>query len=249
MAAMPAASHPAHPAFAYSDLLPLGQDTTSYRLVTSEGVRTFEADGRTFLKVEPEALRTLAAEAIHDISHYLRPDHLAQLRRILDDPEASPNDRFVALDLLKNANISAGGVLPMCQDTGTAIVMGKRGSQVLSSPGSTPDEEAISRGVFDAYTRLNLRYSQLAPMTMWDEKNTGSNLPAQIEIYADTKPGHETRYEFLFMAKGGGSANKSFLYQETKAVLNPASMLRFLDEKLRSLGTSACPPYHLAIVV
>src|SRR3954464_2426747 len=182
---------------------------------------------------------------MHDIAHFLRPAHLAQLRRILDDPEASPNDRFVALVLLKNANISAGGVLPMCQDTGTAIIMGKRGSQVLSRD----DEAALSRGVFDAYTRLNLRYSQLAPLTMWDERNTGSNLPAQIEIYADTKPGHETRYEFLFMAKGGGSANKSFLYQETKAVLNPASMLRFLDEKLRSLGTSACPPYHLAIVV
>src|SRR3954464_10621908 len=182
---------------------------------------------------------------MHDIAHFLRPAHLAQLRRILDDPEASPNDRFVALVLLKNANISAGGVLPMCQDTGTAIIMGKRGSHVLSSS----DEEAVSRGVFDAYTRLNLRYSQLAPLSMWDEKNTGSNLPAQIEIYADTKPGHETQYELLFMAKGGGSANKSFLYQETKAVLNPASLLRFLDEKLRTLGTAACPPYHLAVVI
>src|SRR4051795_12995992 len=233
------------PDFAYAELLPRREDDTPLRLLTREGVRTVEALGRTFLEVEPEALRMLAETAMHDIAHFLRPAHLAQLRRILDDPEASPNDRFVALDLLKNANISAGGVLPMCQDTGTAIIMGKRGSQVLSRD----DEAALSRGVFDAYTRLNLRYSQLAPLTMWDERNTGSNLPAQIEIYADTKPGHETRYEFLFMAKGGGSANKSFLYQETKAVLNPASMLRFLDEKLRSLGTAACPPYHLAIVV
>ncbi|MEU8822540.1 fumarate hydratase [Streptomyces sp. NPDC048636] len=230
------------PEFAYTDLLPLGEDTTPYRLVTSEGVSTFEADGRTFLKVEPEALRKLAAEAMHDISHYLRPAHLAQLRRILDDPEASANDRFVALDLLKNANIAAAGVLPMCQDTGTAIVMGKRGQQVLTEGG---DEEALSRGVFDAYTKLNLRYSQMAPLTMWDEKNTGSNLPAQIELYA-TDGG---AYKFLFMAKGGGSANKSFLYQETKAVLNEASMMTFLEQKIRSLGTAACPPYHLAIVV
>jgi fumarate hydratase class I len=230
------------PEFAYSDLLPLGEDTTPYRLITSEGVSTFQADGRTFLKVEPEALRKLAAEAMHDISHYLRPAHLAQLRRILDDPEASPNDRFVALDLLKNANIAAAGVLPMCQDTGTAIVMGKRGQNVLTEGG---DEEALSRGVYDAYTKLNLRYSQMAPLTMWEEKNTGSNLPAQIELYA-TDGG---AYKFLFMAKGGGSANKSFLYQETKAVLNEASMMKFLEEKIRSLGTAACPPYHLAIVV
>ncbi|WP_329135970.1 fumarate hydratase [Streptomyces sp. NBC_01476] len=230
------------PEFAYTDLLPLGEDPTPYRLLTADGVSTFEADGRTFLKVEPEALRLLAAEAMHDISHYLRPTHLAQLRRILDDPQASPNDRFVALDLLKNANIAAAGVLPMCQDTGTAIVMGKRGQQVLTSGG---DEEALSRGIFDAYTKLNLRYSQMAPLTMWDEKNTGSNLPAQIELYA-TDGG---AYKFLFMAKGGGSANKSFLYQETKAVLNEASMMRFLEEKIRSLGTAACPPYHLAIVV
>lgn len=239
---MPASPRPAHPAFAYTDLLPLGPDSTPYRLVTAEGVSTFEAQGRTFLQVEPEALRTLAAEAMHDISHYLRPAHLSQLRRILDDPEASPNDRFVALDLLKNANIAAAGVLPMCQDTGTAIVMGKRGQRVLTGGG---DEEALSHGIHDAYTRLNLRYSQMAPLTMWDEKNTGTNLPAQIELYA-TDGG---AYKFLFMAKGGGSANKSFLYQETKAVLNEASMLRFLEEKIRSLGTAACPPYHLAIVV
>ena len=230
------------PEFAYTDLLPLGEDTTPYRLVTAEGVSTFEADGRTFLKVEPEALRKLAAEAMHDISHYLRPAHLAQLRRILDDPEASANDQFVALDLLKNANIAAAGVLPMCQDTGTAIVMGKRGQNVLTEGG---DEEALSRGIYDAYTKLNLRYSQMAPLTMWEEKNTGSNLPAQIELYA-TDGG---AYKFLFMAKGGGSANKSFLYQETKAVLNEASMMKFLEEKIRSLGTAACPPYHLAIVV
>ncbi|MEU5429680.1 fumarate hydratase [Streptomyces olivoreticuli] len=230
------------PEFAYTDLLPLGEDNTPYRLVTSEGVSTFEADGRTFLKVEPEALRKLASEAMHDISHYLRPAHLAQLRRILDDPEASANDRFVALDLLKNANIAAAGVLPMCQDTGTAIVMGKRGQNVLTEGG---DEEALSHGIYDAYTELNLRYSQMAPLTMWDEKNTGSNLPAQIELYA-TDGG---AYKFLFMAKGGGSANKSFLYQETKAVLNESSMMKFLEEKIRSLGTAACPPYHLAIVV
>ena len=202
--------------------------------------------GRTFLQVEPEALRLLTETAMHDIAHYLRPAHLAQLRRIIDDPEASNNDKFVALDLLKNANIAAGGVLPMCQDTGTAIVMGKRGQHVLT-PGS--DERAIAAGVYDAYTRLNLRYSQMAPITTWEEKNTGSNLPAQIELYADTAEGHETAYKFLFMAKGGGSANKSFLYQETKAVLNPERMLAFLDEKLRSLGTAACPPYHLAIVI
>lgn len=233
--------------FAYEDLLPIGPDRTEYRLLSTEGVSMVEGPaGRTFLQVSPQALQTLTDEAMHDIAHYLRPAHLAQLRRIIDDPDASNNDRFVALDLLKNANIAAGGVLPMCQDTGTAIVMGKRGQHVLSEGA---DEAAIARGVFDAYTRLNLRYSQMAPVTTWDEKNTGSNLPAQIELYADTAPGHENTYKFLFMAKGGGSANKSFLYQETKAVLNPERMLEFLDEKLRSLGTAACPPYHLAIVI
>ena len=235
------------PEFEYEDLLPLGADNTPYRLLTREGVRTVEGpDGRVFLEVAPEALRLLTETAMHDIAHYLRPAHLTQLRNIIDDPEASNNDKFVALDLLKNANIAAGGVLPMCQDTGTAIVMGKRGQQVLTEGG---DESAIARGVYDAYTRLNLRYSQMAPITTWDEKNTGSNLPAQIELYADTAAGHETTYKFLFMAKGGGSANKSYLYQETKAVLNPVAMLAFLDEKLRSLGTAACPPYHLAIVI
>jgi fumarate hydratase class I len=231
------------PEFAYSDLLPTGVDPTPYRLLTTEGVSTIEAGaGRTFLQVEPEALRLLTEAAFHDISHYLRPTHLQQLRNILDDPEASPNDRFVALDLLKNASISAGGVLPMCQDTGTAIVMGKRGQRVLTAG---HDEEHIAGGVYDAYTRLNLRYSQLAPLTMWDERNTGSNLPAQIELYATDGDA----YKFLFMAKGGGSANKSFLYQETKAILNPKAMTRFLEERIRSLGTAACPPYHLAIVI
>ncbi|XVQ90404.1 fumarate hydratase [Microbispora siamensis] len=234
------------PEFDYTDLLPLGPDETEYRLITTEGVRVTEAAGRRFLEVEPEALRLLTETAIHDISHYLRSSHLAQLRKIVDDPESSGNDRFVALDLLKNASISAGGVLPMCQDTGTAIVMGKRGRHVLTDG---RDAEHLSRGVYDAYTRLNLRYSQMAPLTMWDEKNTGSNLPAQIELYAEDPNGHPDEYKFLFMAKGGGSANKSFLYQETKAVLNEKRMLAFLEEKIRSLGTAACPPYHLAIVV
>ena len=232
--------------FLYTDMLPLGPDQTPYRLITSEGVETVEAAGRTFLQVSPEALRLLAYEAIHDIQHLLRPGHLAQLATILKDPEASANDRFVALDLLKNANIAAGGILPMCQDTGTAIVMGKRGQNVWTTG---QDEEHLSRGIFDAYQKLNLRYSQLSPISMWEERNTGSNLPAQIELYANTHEGHEASYEFLFMAKGGGSANKSYLYQETAALLNPTSFARFLDEKLRSLGTAACPPYHLAVVV
>jgi fumarate hydratase class I len=232
------------PEFIYEDLLPIGEDETEYRLVSKEGVSTFEADGRTFLKVSPEAIRNLTEIAMHDISHYLRSDHLAQLAKILKDPESSPNDRFVALDLLKNANISAGGILPMCQDTGTAIIMGKKGQQVLTSE---RDEVTISRGVYDAFTKLNLRYSQLAPVTMWEEKNTGNNLPAQVEIYSDFD--HPDEYNFLFIAKGGGSANKSFLYQETKAILNPKTFLIWLEEKLRSLGTAACPPYHLAIVI
>jgi fumarate hydratase class I len=234
------------PEFLYSDLLPTVGDDTPYRLITSEGVSTFEVDGQRFLKVDPEAIRTLTAEAMHDISHYLRPAHLAQLRKIIDDPESSGNDRFVALDLLKNVNISAGGVLPMCQDTGTAIVMGKKSEGVLTG---ADDAQAISRGVYDAYTQLNLRYSQLAPLTTYDEKNTGTNLPAQVEIYATEQGPKGPEYKFLFMAKGGGSANKSFLFQETKAILNPAGMLKFLDEKIRSLGTAACPPYHLAVVI
>jgi fumarate hydratase class I len=232
------------PEFIYEDLLPIGPDKTEYRKISSEGVSTFDADGRTFLKVTPEAIRNLTEIAIHDISHYLRSEHLKQLASILKDPESSPNDRFVALDLLKNANISAGGILPMCQDTGTAIVMGKKGQQVLTSE---RDEVTISQGIYDAFTKLNLRYSQLAPVTTWDEKNTGNNLPAQIEIYSDYE--HSDEYNFLYIAKGGGSANKSFLYQETKAILNPKTFLIWLEDKLRSLGTAACPPYHLAIVI
>jgi fumarate hydratase class I len=230
------------PEFSYTDMLPTGADDTEYRLLTTGGITVQEALGRTFLQVEPEVLTQLTATAMHDIAHLLRPAHLKQLRSILDDPEASGNDKFVAGDLLKNACIAAGGILPMCQDTGTAIVMGKRGGTVLTDG---RDEEHIARGVYDAYTKLNLRYSQLAPLTMWDEKNTGSNLPAQIELYAT----EGSDYKFLFMAKGGGSANKSYLYQETKAVLSPARMATFLEEKIRSLGTAACPPYHLAIVV
>ncbi|MEU7529636.1 fumarate hydratase [Saccharothrix sp. NPDC042600] len=232
-------------AFEYTDVLPLGPDTTTeYRLVTSDGVSVVEAAGRKFLQVEPSTLTLLAKEAVRDIQHLLRSSHLKQLRAIVDDPEASGNDRFVAMDLLRNACISAGGVLPMCQDTGTAIVMGKRTESVLTGGA---DAEALSRGIFEAYQELNLRYSQMAPVTFWDEKNTGTNLPAQIDLFS--APGTEPKYEFLFMAKGGGSANKTFLYQETKALLNPARLARFLDEKLRSLGTAACPPYHLAVVV
>ena len=230
--------------FSYSDLLPLGADTTKYRLVSKEGVSVIKLGDQEFLQIEPAALEKLSAEAIHDISHYLRPAHLQQLENIVKDPESSPNDRFVAIDLLKNANISAGGVLPMCQDTGTAIVMGKKGQYVLTTG---KDEIAISQGIYNAYTQLNLRYSQLAPVTTWEEKNTGSNLPAQIEIYADSD--HPAEYNLLYIAKGGGSANKSFLYQETKAILNPKSLMIWLDEKLRSIGTAACPPYHLAIVI
>jgi fumarate hydratase, class I len=230
------------PEFSYTALLPLGEDATVYRQLSPDGVGRARAFGKEFLEVAPTALSLLTETAMHDIAHLLRPGHLRQLRSILDDPQASPNDRYVARDLLQNACIAAGGVLPMCQDTGTAIVMGKRGQQVLTDG---RDEEHIARGVYDAYTKLNLRYSQLAPLTMWDEKNTGSNLPAQIELYATA--GEE--YKFLFMAKGGGSANKSYLYQETKAVLSPAAMTKFVEEKIRSLGTAACPPYHLAIVV
>ncbi|HEV2372934.1 MAG TPA: fumarate hydratase [Streptosporangiaceae bacterium] len=230
------------PEFTYTDLLPRGTDETEYRLLTSDGITTRQAFGEEFLEVDPEVLTLLAAAGMRDIAHLLRPGHLRQLRAILDDPEASPNDRYVARDLLSNACIAAGGVLPMCQDTGTAIIMGKRGGRVLTDG---RDEEHLARGVYNAYTTLNLRYSQLAPVSMYTERNTGTNLPAQIELYA--APG--AQYSFLLMAKGGGSANKSFLYQQTKAVLNEASMLAFLEDKIRSLGTAACPPYHLAIVV
>ena len=232
------------PKFSYSDLLPIGADKTKYRNLGKAGVSVIKLGDHEFLQVSPEALTLLTETAIHDISHYLRTEHLQQLANILKDPEASPNDRFVALDLLKNANISAGGILPMCQDTGTALVMGKKGQYVLTT---SKDEVAISQGIYDAFTKLNLRYSQMAPVTTWEEKNTGNNLPAQIEIYADSD--HQDEYNFMFIAKGGGSANKSFLYQETKAVLNPASFMTWLDEKLRSIGTAACPPYHLAIVI
>jgi fumarate hydratase class I len=232
------------PTFSYSDLLPLGDDTTQYRSLGNDGVSVVKLGDKEFLQVTPEAIAKLTEVAIHDINHYLRPEHLQQLANILQDSEASANDRFVALDLLKNANIAAGGVLPMCQDTGTALVMGKKGQYVLTE---AKDEVAIAQGVYDAYTKLNLRYSQMAPLTTWEEKNTGNNLPAQIEIYADSE--HQDEYNFLFIAKGGGSANKSFLYQETKAVLNPTSFINWLDEKLRSIGTAACPPYHLAIVI
>ncbi|CAN2232309.1 fumarate hydratase [Candidatus Planktophila dulcis] len=232
------------PDFTYSDLLPLGADRTKYRFVSKEGVSVIKLGNREFLQVEPSALTLLTETAIHDISHYLRTEHLEQLAKILTDPEASANDRFVALDLLKNANIAAGGILPMCQDTGTALIMGKKGQYVLTT---SKDEVALSQGVYDAFTKLNLRYSQMAPVTTWDEKNTGNNLPAQIEIYADSD--HQDEYNFMFIAKGGGSANKSFLYQETKAVLNPTSFMNWLDAKLRSIGTAACPPYHLAIVI
>jgi fumarate hydratase class I len=232
------------PNFSYSDLLPLGEDKTKYRLVSKEGVSIVKLGDKEFLQVEPAALEKLTSEAIHDINHYLRSEHLQQLTNIVKDPEASANDRFVAIDLLKNANIAAGGILPMCQDTGTALVMGKKGQYVLTTG---KDEVAISQGIYDAYTTLNLRYSQMAPVTTWEEKNTGNNLPAQIEIYANTD--HQDEYNLLYIAKGGGSANKSFLYQETKAVLNPTSFMTWLDEKLRSIGTAACPPYHLAIVI
>jgi fumarate hydratase class I len=230
-------------AFQYQELLPAGHhDDTPFRRLTTDGVSTFEAAGRTFLKVAPEALTLLTREAMVDIAHLLRPGHLAQLAKILDDPEATPNDRFVALELLKNANIAAGRVLPSCQDTGTAIVMGKKGQLVFTGGG---DEAAIARGVFDTYATANLRYSQLAPIDTYKEINTGTNLPAQIEIYATDGDS----YDFLFMAKGGGSANKTYLYQETKALLNPESLLSFIDAKIRTLGTAACPPYHLAIVI
>src|SRR4029078_10907032 len=231
------------PTFAFQDIFEAGHHgAPPYRKVTSDFVQPVEAAGRRFLEVAPEALTLLTSTAMRDIAHLLRPGHLAQVRAILDDKEASPNDHFVALELLKNANIAAGGVLPGCQDTGTAIVMGKRGQYVLTGGG---DEAALSRGIFDTYTTTNLRYSQVAPLDMFEEKNTGTNLPAQIELYATD--GDE--YHFLFMAKGGGSANKSLLFQETKALLNPKSLTAFLDQKLRSLGTAACPPYHLAVVI
>jgi fumarate hydratase class I len=228
--------------FDFTELLPLGEDTTEYRLITTEGVETVETSEGRFLKVAPSAIRRLTAEAMREIAHHLRSGHLAQLRAILDDPEASDNDRFVALDLLRNAAVAAGGVLPMCQDTGTAIVKAKKGQWVLTGGG---DERAIASGIQDTYLTSNLRYSQLAPITMFEERNTGTNLPAEIKISAVDGDS----YKFLFMAKGGGSANKSFLYQETKALLNEAALIPWVFDKMQSLGTSACPPYHLAVVI
>ena len=226
----------------FTEILPLGEDTTSYRLVTTEGIETVDTPLGTMLKVSTEAIRSLTAEAMREIAHFLRPSHLAQLSSILDDPEASENDRFVALDLLKNAAVAAGGVLPMCQDTGTAIVKGKKGQMVFTGGG---DEVAIAQGVQDTYQTSNLRYSQMAPLDMYEEKNTGTNLPAEIKISA-TEGGE---YKFLFMAKGGGSANKSYLYQETKALLNENTLLPWINEKIQTLGTAACPPYHLGIAI
>jgi fumarate hydratase class I len=228
--------------FQFQDLLPIREDTTSYRLLTKDYISEFEGNKKTFLQLEPQALSLLTSEAMRDISHLFRSTHLAQLQLILKDPEASPNDRFVALELLKNANIASGFILPSCQDTGTAIVMGKKGQTVYTG---FSDEKAIAQGVYETFQNSNLRYSQLAPLDLYKEVNTGSNLPAQIEIYATE--GDE--YKFLFITKGGGSANKTFLFQETKALLNPTSLLAFLEKKIKTLGTSACPPYHLAIVI
>ena len=230
------------PEFEFSEIFPLGKDTTPYRLVTTEGVSTFETPEGTFLKVSPEAITRITQEAMRDIAHFLRPGHLQQLRNILDDPEASDNDRFVALDLLKNSAIAASGILPMCQDTGTAIVKAKKGQRVFTGGG---DDEAISLGIYNTYQTSNLRYSQLAPLSMFEEVNTDTNLPAEIKIAA--VDGDE--YKFLFIAKGGGSANKSYLFQETKALLNEKTLLPWLFDKMKTLGTAACPPYHLAIVV
>ena len=225
-----------------SNLFPLGPDTTPYRKLDVGGVKTVEMGGRTFIEVAPEAIRALAKQAMIDINHLLRPGHLAQLAKILDDPEATSNDKFVAYDLLKNANIAAGGILPMCQDTGTAIVMGKKGRFIWTDG---EDEDAIASGIKDAYFEKNLRYSQLAPISMFEEKNTRNNLPAEINIYADG----EDAYKFMFMAKGGGSANKTFLFQATPSLLTHDRMIAFLKEKILTLGTAACPPYHLAIVI
>ena len=228
--------------FVYQDPFPLSKDTTEYRLLTKDYVASDLFDGRQMIKIDPEGLTLLAEEAFRDVSHLLRRSHLKQLSGILEDPEASVNDRVVALEMLKNAVISAEGIFPMCQDTGTAIVIGKKGQQVWTG---FCDEEALSRGIFNAYTKKNLRYSQNAPLTMYEEKNTGCNLPAQIDLYAT----EGDAYQFLFIAKGGGSANKTFLYQETRAVLNPDTLVDFMTSKMKTLGTAACPPYHLAFVV
>ncbi|MFL5286819.1 MAG: fumarate hydratase [Rhodopila sp.] len=227
-------------------MFPLGPDTTPWRKLPIEGVRTISVEGKTVLRIAPAALSELAVRAFHDVSHLLRPAHLAQLRAILDDPEASANDRFVALDLLKNANIAAGGVLPMCQDTGTAIVFGKKGQRVWVDGN---EEEALAWGVHRTYTETNLRYSQMAPLSMFEEVNTGNNLPVQFDIMAAPGEDHADEFHLMFVAKGGGSANKTFLYQETRALLSPERLAKFLETKMKTLGTSACPPYHLAIVI
>jgi fumarate hydratase class I len=232
--------------FAYSPMFPLGPDRTDWRRLEIAGVRTATCDGQAVLRIAPEALSELAFQAFHDVSHLLRPGHLRQLRAILDDPEASANDRFVALDLLKNANIAAGGVLPMCQDTGTALVFGKKGQRVWIDG---DEEEALSWGVHRTYTETNLRYSQMAPLSMFEEVNTGNNLPVQFDIMAAPGEAHADELSLMFVAKGGGSANKTFLFQETRAVLSPEKLLAWLGTKIRTLGTSACPPYHLAIVI
>jgi fumarate hydratase class I len=230
------------PEFHFQEMFPHGEDTTLYRHLAGDWVSSETFRGERVLMVDRAALTTLAAAAVRDVSHLFRPGHLAQLRNILGDPEASDNDRFVALNMLRNANVAAGMVLPSCQDTGTAIVIGKKGQRVWTNG---DDEQALAHGIFKTYTETNLRYSQMAPLSMYDEVNTGTNLPAQIELYAT---GGDA-YHFLFVTKGGGSANKSFLFQETKALLNPQALLAFLDQKVRSLGTAACPPYHLAIVI
>lgn len=230
------------PPYKHTPLFPLGPDKTPYRKISSDGVRVEKVLGRDMLVVSRDALRALSEAAFGDINHYLRPGHLAQLRKILDDPEASDNDKFVAFDFLKNANIAAGGVLPMCQDTGTAIIMGKKGANVITEG---DDEAALSEGARDAYLRRNLRYSQVAPLSMFEEKNTANNMPAQCEIYAEG----DDAYKFMFMAKGGGSANKSFLFQGTPSLLTKDRLHAFIKEKVLTLGTAACPPYHLAIVI
>jgi fumarate hydratase class I len=232
--------------FLYSPMFPLSDTGTPWRKLNIDGISTIQVEGKTVLKVKPDALSELAVRAFHDVSHLLRPAHLASLRAILDDPEASSNDRFVALDLLKNANIAAGGVLPMCQDTGTAIVFGKKGQRVWVEG---DEEEALSYGVHRTYTETNLRYSQMAALSMYEETNTGNNLPVQFDIMAAPGEHHADEFHLMFVAKGGGSANKTFLFQETRAILNPASLAKFLETKMKTLGTSACPPYHLAIVI
>ncbi len=232
--------------FLYAPMFPLAADSTPWRKLPIEGVRTIAVEGKHVLRIAPETLSELAVRAFHDVSHLLRPSHLASLRAILDDPEASSNDRFVALDLLKNANIAAGGVLPMCQDTGTAIVFGKKGQRVWVDGN---EEEALSWGVHRTYTETNLRYSQMAPLSMFEEVNTGNNLPVQFDIMAAPGEDHADEFSLMFVAKGGGSANKTFLFQETRAILSPAGLAKFLETKMKTLGTSACPPYHLAIVI